>query len=254
MKQLHRPALVAVVAATLALAQTPAFARKGLFDRTLTDRAVLAFQEGRYPHVRDLLGTDETADDPRAWYVLGRMYQEGLGGYDLDLRRAERLYRAAAEAGHVEAMLALADMFARGAGVRPNASVARVWYERAAAAGNVPAMLLVANNYAGQHGAPPDFERARVWYEQAAATGSGEAMAALGGLYRNGQGVDLSPVDALMWYRLAKQHGSQDAVAAEALLAGLLTPAEQAEADRRQAEWRGLVGWAPATTAVAGKP
>lgn len=245
---------VVVLVATLALGQGQAWAWKGLFDRTLTDRAVLAFQEGKYSRVRDLLGTNETADDPRAWYVLGRMYQEGLGGYELDLQRAEKLYRAAAEVGHVDSMLALADLFARGAGVRPNAAVARVWYERAAKAGNVSAMLLLANDYAGSNGAAPDYERARVWYEQAAAAGSSEAMSALGGLYRNGLGVEVSFVDAVMWYRLAMRHGNQDAVAAEALLVRFLSPAEQAETGRRLAEWEGLTGWKPEADTAGSKP
>lgn len=251
--RIFRRTVVALVA-ILALGQGQAWAWKGLFDRTLTDRAVMAFQEGKYSRVRDLLGTDETADDPRAWYVLGRMYQEGLGGYELDLKRAEKLYRAAAEVGHVDSMLALADLFARGAGVRPNAAVARVWYERAAKAGYVPAMLLLADDYAGRNGAAPDYERARVWYEQAAAAGSGAAMNALGSLYRNGLGVDISFVDAVMWYRLAVRNGSQDTVGAEALLVRFLSPADLAEADRRLAEWKGLTGWAPETAPAGTAP
>lgn len=243
-----------VLVTGLALGQEQAVAWKGVFDRTLTDRAIMAFQEGRYERVRELLGTDETADDPGAWYVLGRMYQEGLGGYEVDMGRAERLYRAAAEAGHVDAMLALADLFARGSGVNVNAAVARVWYERAAKAGNVPAMLLLANDLAGRNGAAPDYARARIWYEQAAAAGSGAAMAALGGFSRNGLGVDLSFVDAVMWYRLAMRHGSQDAVGAEALLVRFLAPAELAEVDRRLGEWEQLTGWRSGSEAAAAEP
>lgn len=244
-----------VLVAGLAVGHGQAEAWKGVFERTLADRAVMAFQEGKYQRVRELLGTDETADDPRAWYVLGRMYQEGLGGYETDLLRAEKLYRAAAEAGHMDAMLALADLFARGSGVRANSAVARVWYERAAKAGNVPAMVLLADDLAGLNGGMPDYERARIWYEQAAATGSSAAMAALGGFYRNGLGVELSFVDAVMWYRLALRNGSQDAVGAEALLVRFLSPAELAEADRRLAEWEQLTGWAAAdATAKTDKP
>lgn len=240
--------------AMVALGAGQAQAWKGLFDRTLTDRAVLAFQEGHYDRVRDLLGTDETADDPRAWYVLGRMYHEGLGGYALDVRRAEKLYRSAAEAGHVDAMLALADMFARGAGVRPNFAVARIWYERAARAGNAPAMVLLADDYAGRNGATPDYQRARVWYEQAAAAGNNAAMAALANIYRNGLGVDLSFVEAVMWYRLAIRNGNQEAVSAEALVSRFLAPAELADADRRLREWEQLNGWTPAPPAADSKP
>ena len=245
-----------LLAVMLTVGTGPAQAWKSVFERTLTDRAVMAFQEGNYSRVRELLGTDETADDPRAWYVLGRMYQEGRGGYALDIKRAEKLYRSAAEAGHIDAMLALADMFARGSGVSPNFAVARVWYERAAKAGNVPAMILVANDYAGTNGASPDYERARVWYEQAAAAGNNAAMMALGNLYRNGQGVELSFVEALMWYRLAIKNGNQDAVTAEALVSRFLTAGELADADQRVAEWERLAGWgvtagSPAVAPVA---
>lgn len=231
-----------------ALGASPAQAWKGLFDRTLVDRAVMAFQEGDYSRVRKLLGTDETADDPRAWYVLGRMYQEGLGDYLPDVRRAEKLYRSAAEAGHVDAMLALADMFARGTGVRANFAVARIWYEQAAKVGNVAAMVLLANDYAGSNGAIPDYQRARVWYEQAAATGNSSAMVALAGFYRNGLGVELSFVEAVMWYRLAIKNGNQEAVAAEAMLTRFLSPTELADAERRVAEWERLAGWKTAPT------
>lgn len=240
--------------AMVALGAGPAQAWKGLFDRTLTDRAVMAFQEGKYSRVRELLGTDETADDPRAWYVLGRMYHEGLGGYALDVRRAEKLYRSAAEVGHVDSMLALADMFARGAGVRANFAVARIWYENAAKAGNVPAMVLVANDYAGSNGASPDYQRARVWYEQAAATGNNAAMAALASFYRNGLGVELSFVEAVMWYRLAIRNGNQESVAAEALISRFLSPTELADADRRVAEWERLAGWGATPSAAATAP
>jgi TPR repeat protein len=255
-KSFFRHFVVALVALA-ALSAGPALAWKGMFDRTLVDRAVMAFQEGEYSRVHKLLGTDETADDPRAWYVLGRMFQEGLGGYVLDVQRAERLYRSAAEAGHVDAMLSLADMFARGAGVRPNFSIARIWYERAAKAGNVPAMVLVANDYAGGNGAPPDYQRARVWYEQAASAGNNVAMMALANFYRNGLGVELSFVEAVMWYRLAIRNGNQEAIAAEALVNRFLSPDEQTDAAQRVAEWERLAGWktdAGVTPAPAAAP
>ena len=219
---------------------------KSIFERTQEDQGVSAFKKGNYKRARIWLSTDETADKPLSWFYLGRMYEEGLGGFDIDIRRAERLYHRAAEKGIVEAMLAIADIHARGgAGVRPNFSVARAWHERAADAGNKRAMLLLAQDYAGANGLPPDYQRARIWFEQAADAEMGEAMAGLANLYRNGQGVDVNMVEALKWYRLAVKYGHADSAGPESLLSRVLTPAQVQDAGQRALEWEILTGKVP---------
>ncbi len=227
---------------SLALAGAGAEAEASLFKKNGVDQGITAFEEGNYSGARRWLSDQEAAEDPRAWYYLGQLYQQGLGGFPLDIKRAERLYHRAAEEGQPSSMLALADMFARGAGVQANRSVARVWYEKAAKAGSVPAMLQLAYDLTGQYGLPPDYAKARVWFEQAAAEGNSEAMVGLATLYRNGRGVEVNRVEALKWYRLALRYGEPEAGSPEALLRQLTSSQEQAQADQLVQEWEGLVG------------
>lgn len=216
---------------------------KSIFERTQEDQGVKAFRQGDFKRARIWLSADENADKPRSWYFLGRMYEEGLGGFEIDYRRAERLYHRAAERGEVDAMLAIADIYARGGyGVRANSSVSRAWHERAAEAGSALGQLRLAQDYAGQTGLPPDYNRARLWFEQAAEAGLPQAMAGLGSLYRNGHGVEVSLVEALRWYRLAVKYGHAESAEAEAFLARLLDPAQLQDADARVLEWEVLTG------------
>lgn len=221
-----------------------------IFEKTQVDQGISAFKSGNYDYARTWLSTQAAADDPRAWYYLGRLYQEGQGGFAVDLKRAEKLYHQAAEKGVTDAMLALADLYARGGGGVPaNFGISRIWHEKAANAGDVNGMYLVARDLSGLNGLPPDYPRARVWFEQAASAGHGESMRALGDLYRNGQGVDVSMVEALKWYRLAVKAGNAEAQTGNNLLTRILPLASQADADRRALEWEVLTGRAPAPKA-----
>lgn len=210
------------------------------FQKTGVDQGISAFKSGNYNYARTWLSTPEAADNPLAWYYLGRMYQEGLGGFPVDLKRAERLYHQSAEQGVPEAMLALADLYSRGGGVPPNFAVARVWHERAANSGSVDGMVLLAKDLSGTNGLPADYNRARIWFEQAAATGNAESMRWLGDFYRNGFGVDVSMIEALKWYRLAVKGGNADAKPGADLLGRILSPEQQADSDRRGLEWEVL--------------
>lgn len=216
-------------------------AEASLFSKNSVDLGIAAFKDGSFDRARDWLSTKEAADDPRAWFYLGKMYQEGLGGLAVDPIRAEKLFHQAAEQDQPQAMLALADIYTRGAGVRPNLLIARAWYEKAAKAGEVAAMVHLADDLTGKYGLPTDYDKARIWYEQAAATGDTAAMRGLAVLYRSGWGVDVSRVEALKWYRLALRFGDQEAAKPEALMSSLTSPAEQAQADSLATEWQGLV-------------
>jgi TPR repeat protein len=217
-----------------------------IFEKTQADQGVAAFKRGDYNYARIWLSTKAAADDPQAWYYLGRMYQEGLGGFAVDPKRAERLYHQAAEKGIPEAMLAVADIHARGSGVRPNFAIARIWHEKAARLGNIDAMVLLGKDLTGANGLPANYDQARIWFEQAASAGNSEAMRALGDLYRNGYGVAVNMVDALMWYRLAVRAGNTEAQSGNNLLTRILSADKQADAERRALEWEVLTGRAPA--------
>lgn len=239
------------IALAIILTAVAGTAVAGVFDRTQADQGIAAFKSGDYRYARTWLSTEAAANDPHAWYYLGRMYQEGLGGFEVDLKRAERLYHQSAEKGVPEAMLAVADLYARGGGVTPNFGMARIWHEKAARAGNIDGMLLLGKDLSGQNGLPADYYNARIWFEQAASAGNSEAMRSLGDLYRNGQGVDVSMVEALMWYRLAVKAGNADAKPGETLLTRILPADKQADADKRALEWEVLTGRSKETLQAA---
>jgi len=92
-------------------------------------------------------------------------------------------------------------------------------------------------------GVPQDFATARQWYEKAAAQGHAGAQNNLGGLYEFGHGVTQDHVCAYMWYNVAAAHSTGDAqkdVAAENRdeIAGRMTPAQIAEAQKLAREWK----------------
>ena len=70
-------------------------------------------------------------DDADALYSLGLDYRDGNGVGQDDYAAARNLL-AAAELGHAEAQLAVADLYQQGLGVRRNDVAAYVWYDLAA--------------------------------------------------------------------------------------------------------------------------
>jgi len=143
-------------------------------------------------------------------FYVHYQYRDGL-------QKANDLLRADAEAGNLEAELALARLNGSG-------PVAVHWYERAANQGNVDAALKLANmyEYGGAEIGRQDFATARVWLQKAAAMGSGDAMDQLSQLYMFG---DIDPrtqqeistwddqVQSMAWKRKAAAAGFPKAVA-----------------------------------------
>lgn len=83
------------------------------------------------------------------------------------------------------------------------ASALRVWLP-AAQAGELDAMVHVGEIYErGLGGVAPDYAAAADWYRRAAERGDARAMINLGSLYERGLGVRQDPAEALNWYRKA---------------------------------------------------
>ncbi|MBS0394052.1 MAG: caspase family protein [Proteobacteria bacterium] len=81
-------------------------------------------------------------------------------------------------------------------------SALRIWMD-AANAGDVEAMTNVGEIYERGLGGTPNYEAAAIWYQKAADKGYSRALFNLGTLYEQGQGVDKDPVKALNLYRQA---------------------------------------------------
>ena len=124
---------------------------------------------------------------------------EAYDGGDYETALAE--WRAAAEAGDVEAAVALAGLYQHGEGARRDTAEAARWYRRAAQRGHVLAQLN------------------------------------LGELYSEGAGVPRDPVEAYLWLALAARGGNAWAQARHAALVESMTPAEVAEGESRARAW-----------------
>ncbi|GIG59740.1 hypothetical protein Lfu02_41120 [Longispora fulva] len=121
--------------------------------------------------------------------------------------------RRAAEAGDLDAMLALADLIGE---EDPEDPEARDWYERAAASGRPEAMYA----YGVVLRCDGDEEEAEPWLRRAAATGHTDAMVEIGHLFDH---LD-EPDQAREWYQRAADAGNADGAANLAALTTLRTP------------------------------
>ena len=81
-------------------------------------------------------------------------------------------WRGLAEAGNVDAQVAVAGLYEAGLGIAQNNRAAAHWYERAAQRGNVVARLNIGDFYSRGIGVPRDRARAWYWLSLAAEGGS----------------------------------------------------------------------------------
>ncbi|MEM8848457.1 MAG: tetratricopeptide repeat protein [Pseudomonadota bacterium] len=171
--------------------------------------------------------------DPAAQNELGRLYHEGLGvtpdqavalhwlaeaaatgtaqhvfDYAAVLETqldgaaaAAELYRKAAEAGHLDAIVSLGVLYQDGTGVTRDPAQARALYEQGAEAGHSRALNNLGLLYVRGDGVTQDYERAARLFAKAAETGLPSALTNLGVMYENGFGVPLDETRAADLYR-----------------------------------------------------
>ena len=86
--------------------------------------------------------------------------------------------------------------------------------------------------YDNGQGVPQDDKAAVKWYTRAAKQGNASAQYNLGFLYANGHGVIQDYVRAHMWFNIAASTGDKGAVNNRDKVAGVMTPAEIADAQK----------------------
>ncbi|EGB07814.1 hypothetical protein AURANDRAFT_27542, partial [Aureococcus anophagefferens] len=193
---------------------------------------------------------------------LGILYNNG-SGVKLDKKKAERLYRAAADRGDAAAQnrlgallhseekfeeavryyalaanqgyaageLNLGSCYGNGQGTEVDLGKARYWYARAAAKGHETAITFLGSAYRlGRFGLVKSDKKAAKIYRRAVELGDVDAMAHLGDLYRTGSGVKLDKKKAERLYRMAADRGV--AIAQYNLARGLDAEKKFAEAFR----------------------
>ncbi len=140
------------------------------------------------------------------WYAH---YLDGLPG---ERSGAAEWYRRAAEQGHRDAQLRLAQMLERGEGVTADHADARRYYRQAvdAGAGATAEFNLALMLEEGRGGDRDAAEAARL-YRGAALTGHARAANNLGTLLAKGDGIPSDRETAESWYRAAARAGLADA-------------------------------------------
>ncbi len=162
---------------------------------------------------------------------LAIIYDAG-DGVGADEKRADELWKSAAQQGHPLAMYNLALRYQSGkGGIQRDHAQAYEWFVKAAESGFVPAMVETGDALVSGRGLNARNPRRAVeWFERAAAAGSNLARVKLGNLYESGRlvntssglsptSVDPDPSLALIWYGRAAEAGDSSAQYA---LAGIM--------------------------------
>lgn len=155
--------------------------------------------------VVDVDGLRASAEAGRvdAQVALGDMYGAGLQ-VPKDDAQAVHWYRKAAERGDAVAQYKVAVAFSTGAGVKKDDDLAVAWLLKSAEQGYPEAQNDVGVMYAdGSGGFPEDDGKALILYKKAAESGSANAQFNLATMYFNGRGVEADPKMAAAWYQKA---------------------------------------------------
>ncbi len=108
--------------------------------------------------------------------------------------------------------------------------------------GDAEAQFALGTMYRDGQGVRRDYDEALRWWRKAAEQGVVDAQYALGNIYSGGTGIARDNAQAYMWYRIATAQTDDDWLIAIAganrdVLAGRMTSADIAKAERLAAEW-----------------
>ena len=140
--------------------------------------------------------------------------------------------RTQAGQGNAVSQYILAQKYLQGHEVPQDPSEAVKWFRLAAAQGDAGAQHDLGTMYFKGHGVQQDYAEAGKWFYLAAAQGDADAQSSLGAMYINGQGGVKDIVRAYMWFNLGALSGDRDSVRNRDIVAGRMTPAQIAEAQR----------------------
>ena len=140
-----------------------------------------------------------------------------------DAARAMTLYLAAAEAGDAVAPFNVGVCSLQGKGLPVDIEKGIAWLRKAAEQGHAQAYLPLANELAQLDRE----DEARTWFARAAETGNLAAMMKVGRWYRDGVGGPADAVQAARWFMTAfVKHKSADAIKEMHEMAGAMTEDE----------------------------
>jgi TPR repeat protein len=112
-----------------------------------------------------------------------------------------------------------------------NATALREWTPLAEQ-GNARAQHNLGVMYDEGWGVPQNYKTAVKWWKLSAEQGDVDAQGNLGDMYANGQGLTQDNVYAHMWWNIAASLGHSVAAKRREIVAGKMTPAQIAEAQK----------------------
>jgi TPR repeat protein len=126
-----------------------------------------AYRRKNYSRAFTLLRPEAERGQPRAQYLIGRLYEDGFG-VERNYGEAARWYRAAAEHGDPLAQHALSVFYAVGWGVAADPAESVKWLRRSAEQGYYYAQNDLGSRYRTGRGVPQDDGLAYMWLDLAA--------------------------------------------------------------------------------------
>jgi uncharacterized protein len=154
---------------------------------------------------------------------------------------SRRIFLALADEGDARAQFMMGTIYEQGLGVPQDLEAAARWYRLAADGGNASAQYNLGIFYQFGKGVPQDPAEAARWLLKAAEQGHGRAQNNLSTFYFTGVGVPHDPVEAWKWLTLSsddlKGKGREIAIENRKVIEKEMTPAQIAEARRRVADW-----------------
>ncbi|MDR0251720.1 MAG: sel1 repeat family protein [Brucellaceae bacterium] len=162
----------------------PAF-NETRFGNKLADPAFGAFQRGLYLTAFNLGMERAKAGDPSAQTLVAEIYARGLG-VKADQKEAAHWYGLAAEKGEHEAQFRYAAMLLQGIYVPKDAKKAEVLMQKAAEAGNAMAQFNYGQILMMRHPGMKGLDEAAPWFQKAADAGLADGEYAMSQLLANG--------------------------------------------------------------------
>ena len=145
-----------------------------------------------------------------AQMALGNIYYWG-NGTERDYTKAVYWYMKAARQNKPEAQYMVGLMYYFARGLKQDYQQTRYWYQKSAEQGYVYAQLNLGAMYHEGEGGSKDYQKSLYWYHKSAEQGNDIAQLRLGFMYEDGEGVKPDTKQAISWYRKAAKQGNNDA-------------------------------------------
>ena len=177
-------------------------------DNTDAQAFLSALYGGMEEYEKALLWARKAAqmEHPYACFVLGRIYDEGLG-VEVNHKEGLKWYEKAANAGNADAQNAVGNIYSNGEHVAKDDKKALKYYQMAASQGNIDGMVNLGVCYLEGSGVNKNIESAEEWLKKAADGGDDNALNILGNIYSNQELGVQDFKKSLSYYQKAAEKG-----------------------------------------------